>query len=53
MDVNKSIYIEGQSKESHKWEDAAAWLDKYDHPLWKSMDRMLPAQDMVAWTGLF
>ncbi len=35
MDVNKSIYIEGQNKESHRWEDAASWLDKYDHPLWK------------------
>ncbi len=35
MDVNKSIYIEGQSKESHRWDDAQAWLDKYDHPLWK------------------
>lgn len=35
MDVNKSIYIEGQSKEAHHWEDATAWLDKYDHPLWK------------------
>jgi predicted dehydrogenase len=35
MDVNKSIYIEGQSKEVHRWEEAKAWLDKYDHPLWK------------------
>ena len=35
MDVNKSIYIEGQSKDVHRWEDAQAWLDKYDHPLWK------------------
>ncbi|MBL7850142.1 MAG: Gfo/Idh/MocA family oxidoreductase [Cyclobacteriaceae bacterium] len=35
MDVNKSIYIEGQSKEEHRWEEAQAWLDKYDHPLWK------------------
>jgi predicted dehydrogenase len=35
MDVNKSIYIEGQSKEAHRWEEAKAWLDKYDHPLWK------------------
>jgi hypothetical protein len=35
MDVNKSLYIEGQSKEAHRWEDAQAWLDKYDHPLWK------------------
>ncbi len=36
MDVNKSIYIEGQSKETHRWENAQAWLDKYDHPLWKA-----------------
>ena len=35
MDVNKSIYIEGQSKDAHRWEDAQAWFDKYDHPLWK------------------
>jgi predicted dehydrogenase len=35
MDVNKSIYVEGKSKEAHRWEDAQTWLDKYDHPLWK------------------
>jgi predicted dehydrogenase len=35
MDVNRSIYIEGQSKEEHRWEEAKAWLEKYDHPLWK------------------
>jgi predicted dehydrogenase len=35
MDVNKSIYVEGQSKDEHRWEDAQPWLDKYDHPLWK------------------
>jgi len=35
MDLNKSIYIEGVSKKPHQWEDAQAWLDKYDHPLWK------------------
>ena len=35
MDVNKSIYIEGQSKAPHRWEEAKDWLDKYDHPLWK------------------
>jgi predicted dehydrogenase len=34
MDVNKSIYIEGKSAKSHQWEEAKAWLDKYDHPLW-------------------
>jgi predicted dehydrogenase len=35
MDVNNSIYIEGQSKKSHTWDDEKEWLDKYDHPLWK------------------
>lgn len=35
MDVNKSIYIEGQSAKPHQWEEAKSWLDKYDHPLWK------------------
>ena len=34
MDVNHSIHIEGSS-EHHKWEAAQAWLDKYDHPLWR------------------
>jgi len=35
MDVNNSIYIEGQSKTPHEWENANEWLSKYDHPLWK------------------
>jgi predicted dehydrogenase len=35
MDVNKSIYIEGQSARPHQWEEAKTWLDKYDHPLWR------------------
>ncbi|MCU0420203.1 MAG: Gfo/Idh/MocA family oxidoreductase [Cyclobacteriaceae bacterium] len=35
MDINKSIYLEGQSPEPHRWEDAKSWLEKYDHPLWK------------------
>lgn len=35
MDLNQSIYIEGQSKKAHAWEDTEAWFDKYDHPLWK------------------
>ena len=34
MDVNKSIYIQGVSKDE-TWEDAKPYLDKYDHPLWK------------------
>lgn len=35
MDVNSSIYIEGKSKAEDRWEPAQAWLDQYDHPLWK------------------
>lgn len=35
MDINKSIYIEDKSKAAHRWDDAQAWLDQYDHPLWK------------------
>ncbi|MEO5684552.1 MAG: Gfo/Idh/MocA family oxidoreductase [Chitinophagaceae bacterium] len=34
MDVNHGIYIEGQAAKPHQWDDAKAWLDKYDHPLW-------------------
>ena len=30
----KRIYIEGKS-EPHRWDEADAWLEKYDHPLWK------------------
>jgi predicted dehydrogenase len=35
MDVNKSIYLEGVSAKHDQWEEAKAYLDKYDHPLWK------------------
>jgi len=35
MDVNKSVHIEGQSQ-PHKWDEAQAWFDRYDHPLWKA-----------------
>ena len=34
MDINNSIYVEGKSK-PHQWDNAKAWLEKYDHPLWK------------------
>lgn len=34
MDVNNSMYIEDKSAKAHQWDDAKAWLDKYDHPLW-------------------
>jgi predicted dehydrogenase len=36
MDVNRSIHIEGQSP-PHRWEDAAPWLQKHDHPLWRRL----------------
>jgi hypothetical protein len=35
MDVNDSIYIEGQSPTPHRWEPDKTWLERYDHPLWK------------------
>jgi predicted dehydrogenase len=35
MDVNHSLYIEGVSKKDDQWEDAAPYLQQYDHPLWQ------------------
>ncbi len=34
MDVNKSLMIEGKTK-AHSWEEAKAWLEQHDHPLWQ------------------
>lgn len=34
MDVNESIYIEGRSP-AHQWEPVAAYVEQYDHPLWR------------------
>jgi len=34
MDINDSIYIEHKS-EPHQWESDKAYMEKYDHPLWK------------------
>jgi hypothetical protein len=31
------VYIEGMSARSHRWDDAADWLEEYDHPLWREM----------------
>jgi len=31
------VYIEGKSERPHRWDDAEAWLEEYDHPLWKEM----------------
>jgi hypothetical protein len=34
MDLNKSLLLDGVT-DAHKWSEAKAWLDKYDHPLWQ------------------
>ena len=34
MDVNGKLHLEGKSPE-HQWEDASAYLERYDHPYWK------------------
>ena len=34
MDINGSLHLQGKSPE-HQWEDAAAYLNRYDHPYWK------------------
>ena len=35
MDLNDSIYIEGKSEKAHRWESDKAYMEEYDHPLWK------------------
>lgn len=35
MDVNKSVHVEGVSQ-PHRWDEAQAWFDRYDHPLWQA-----------------
>lgn len=39
MDVNKSVYIDHQSKKDDAWDPAQEWFDKYDHPLWKKYEK--------------
>lgn len=34
MDDFDSLYIEGVSPEPHRWEPAAPYLERHDHPLW-------------------
>ncbi|MFD0794899.1 Gfo/Idh/MocA family protein [Mucilaginibacter litoreus] len=40
MDVANSIYIEGKSAKEDVWDKADAWLEKYDHPLWKKYEHL-------------
>jgi len=44
----QSIYIEGKSPESHRWENEDVYLNKYDHPLWK---RFSDADNTISHTG--
>lgn len=30
------VYVEGKSAKAHQWDDAKAWRDQYEHPLWRS-----------------
>jgi predicted dehydrogenase len=39
MDDGSHIYFEGHG-EPHTWEDAEAWLNEYDHPLWKRYENL-------------
>jgi predicted dehydrogenase len=34
VDGNR-IYIEDKTSKPHQWDEATAWLEQYDHPLWK------------------
>ena len=34
----RSIYIEGVSKEEHRWDEEKRILEKFDHPLWKKFE---------------
>ncbi len=38
MKDNNSIYIEGRSPESHRWESDEAYMKEYEHPLWKKYE---------------
>lgn len=32
------IYIDGQAKKKHNWDDFLPWREKYEHPLWKEYE---------------
>lgn len=38
MDVNHSLHIEGKSQ-SHRWENAEAYLKTHDHALWQTHEK--------------
>ena len=34
----RSLYIEGVSKDEHRWEKEDSYMNEYDHPLWKRFE---------------
>lgn len=32
------VYVEGRSERAHRWDEAEAWLEEYEHPLWREME---------------
>ena len=36
---NNSIYVQGLSKEEHRWESDKEYLKQYDHPLWGKLEK--------------
>jgi hypothetical protein len=32
----RRVYIEGKSRESHRWDSIDTWFASHDHPFWKS-----------------
>jgi len=36
---NNSIYIQGISKDEHRWDSDEEYLRKYDHPLWRKFEK--------------
>lgn len=35
----RRVYVEGKS-DSHRWDDASEWFEKYDHKLWKEFGEL-------------
>lgn len=54
----KGIYIDGVTKHEegdwmHSWEPFEKYLEKYEHPLWKSMPTRARSTVTAAWITLF
>jgi hypothetical protein len=38
MNDGDHIYIEGKSKQPHRWDNSEDWFKQYDHKLWVEME---------------